>query len=259
MKIQASYWRDGAEFVNLGDWLTEFIIEKMGHEFVRYGSGQPFDNDATLVACGSIPNPAFDAIKGPIDVWGSGLWDRPLDKEGIIFHAVRGPLSRDKLGLPATTPLGDPGLLIPRFLPKHKPHGRTLYIPHYEMRMNMHRDAASHVGAHEILDFSCQRHQAEDTIKYVSGAGFILSGSLHGCILAHAYGIPWAACFPHGHRLVMPDKWKDWFSYLGVKASLVRNFREGVEWWEKEGKDHINPSLEPLINSFPYLKNKPQL
>ncbi len=254
MNLLSAYWRHEMAKVNLGDYLTELILNFMGHDFVPYGSGGEFDNNGCLLGVGSLLGSWawLENIKGPVDVWGTGARGSALDCSRFTFHAVRGPLTVKLLNLPEDTPLGDPALLLPKWILKGFPMEETLYIPHWASA-----DAATNLeleqtGADELLDMMCARKDVKDIIRRISSAGFVLTGSLHGAIIAQAYGVPWAFCFPRGRKVVMPFRLEDWCAYLGIKAELVTNLEEGKLWWERHGSKGQLRDLQPLLDSFPY-------
>ena len=88
------------------------------------------------------------------------------------------------------------------------------------------------------------------TVARIIGARFVLTGSLHGAILAQAYGVPWAA-YDDGF-VDSPPKWSDWAAYLGVEIAFTKTLTEGRAWWESQGRRGRVRSLKPLLASFPY-------
>lgn len=240
-------------FVNLGDYLTEFILSCMGHTFIPYGSGEEFDNDATLFAVGSILSDQFiKKVKGPRVVWGSGSFGQDLPAHEFDFRAVRGPLTRDLFQLPADIPLGDPALLLPNWVKDVAYHGDVIYVPHCGSRDGITRTATTALGADRAVDITCQRYEAESRIRDIAGASFVLTGSLHAAIIAQAYDVPWAICIPIGQTLVMPFKHQDWFAYLGIQPALVKDLESGRKWWTDHGQFGKIQDTKPLLEAFPY-------
>lgn len=231
----------------------------MGHSFVRYGSGEEFDNDGCLLAVGSLLGhwDFTSRIKGPIQVWGTGArgpetkaWAE-ANPERVKYLAVRGPLSAEVLGLPKDFPQGDPALLLPHFVPQGEPTGKSCYIPHIAALSSVSDQELQATGADKLIQMSCLRDEAVSRIQEISGSEFVLTGSLHGAIIAQAYGVPWAICIPKHRNLVMPFKFKDWFGYLGLEPAIVENLSQGRAWWEKAGKNHRAYDTNEIYNSFP--------
>lgn len=87
-------------------------------------------------------------------------------------------------------------------------------------------------------------------MERIAGADFVLSGSLHGAILAQAYGVPWAA-YDDGY-IDTPAKWLDWTAYLGIQIDFVTTLTEGQIWWRSQGHHGVIRDLSPLLDAFPY-------
>jgi hypothetical protein len=92
---------------------------------------------------------------------------------------------------------------------------------------------------------------AFSAVRLIAGAEFVLTGSLHGAVLAQSYNVPWAA-YNDGGFVDAPPKWYDWAAYLGVDIKFANNLEEGRRWWEEKGKYGRIRSLRPLLNAFPY-------
>src|SRR5271166_4424405 len=110
------WWMKGRDHQNFGDFLTKLLWDNLAEE-PRIGAdvyrliGSAIDDwiiKDDLTGLGK-----WDG--GRIAFWCCGMRDdRALSAESLersIFCGVRGPLTRDRLGLPSATPIGDPGLL----------------------------------------------------------------------------------------------------------------------------------------------------
>jgi pyruvyltransferase len=145
---------------------------------------------------------------GPKSIlWGIGIMD-PNDAELIkekispdqVF-AVRGPRTKAALNeagikLPQDVVFGDPGLLMPLVCPsKVQAKYRFGIVPHfteYEAVVDRYKDYPDTLviclGNHDSVD------AISGTIELITSCERILSSSLHGIVLAHAYGIASAWC-----------------------------------------------------------------
>jgi pyruvyltransferase len=194
--------RDGG--INFGDGLSPLIFEAVsGRPVVR--ARMPF---AAYVGLGSllrrVTREAYQRVllggMRPIKVWGSGfIEDGPRRSRFMLdVLAVRGPLSRDRLGLPADTVLGDPGLLVPRLLPSLPPkQHRWGIVPHYvdEHAPALARLLAATPGA-VLIPMTID---PLESLRRIAACDFIASSSLHGLIAADALGIPnWRLRFGDG-------------------------------------------------------------
>lgn len=222
------------------------------------------------------------SLPDQIDVWGCGWKGVLLTPEHLRWlriYAVRGPHTAAAVGLPANTPLGDPALLLPYLTSSVlRAHDRTLVVPHWHRSDLMPATQRCRLaGCDELLSTHViQRHAVWQrgnlrkglglakkwlllgippttplaAVKRIAGAAFVLTGSLHGAILAQAYGVPWAA-YDDGY-VDAPAKWLDWAAYLGVRIEFVTSLAEGRAWWQAEGRRGALRDLSPLIESFPY-------
>jgi hypothetical protein len=96
-------------------------------------------------------------------------------------------------------------------------------------------------------------------VREIVSSKFVLTSTLHTAIICQAYGVPWALCLAEGDRLNFPDKWKDFFEYLGIdgQENAVRNYGQGLKWWEEVGLKAKTRDLRPLLDAFPLpIKNK---
>lgn len=173
---------------------------KFGVLFNRVCSrvGTVFGQQSYVLGLGSI----YHHAKCNDIVWGSGInpyWqDRKLGSaicEDI--RALRGPLSRDYLmrnyGICPPEVYGDPALLIPDLFPefKRKDTSRKLLI------LGQHHDEevlTDFVGE-EFKHFTliCQKKSKLDWRVIVSNilkSEYVISTSLHGLIIADAFGVP---------------------------------------------------------------------
>jgi len=255
--IYASYWRDDKLLVNLGDYVTELLITAMGYNYAPYRDG---DRSLVWIIGSLFESHWFDRHPRPDKIiWGCGhsgdeRFDHSRASSECDVRAVRGYLTREKMGLPRSTPVGDPALLLPRFLPINRmDSGEVLYVPHFMSRDNLHATTLSSTGADRFLDIACPRQQFVSRVEELAKTGFVLTSSLHAAIIAQAYGTPWALCIPPGSNWVMPFKWRDWFHYLGLGEPVpLRNVVEARKWWHRRGQYGRIGDLQPLLDAFPH-------
>lgn len=128
-------------------------------------------------------------------VWGAGVIDptQELPARPIKVLAVRGPLTRDYLlqrNIACPEIYGDPALLLPRYYrPRPQKRYRIGIIPHYRdynspLLDAMKKDPSILIIRTENYD---HWHSFPDQI---CSCEQIASSSLHGLIIAEAYGIP---------------------------------------------------------------------
>lgn len=182
------WWQPNNGEVNVGDHLSKVIVEAMlalrDHELVRKR-----DRSQRLFAIGSVLHNARDGET----VWGSGINAKIPEAQHrfrrLDVRAVRGPLTRQWLmdrGIPVPEAYGDPALLMPAFYSSEligaSDKTSFLVIPHFN-------EAPEKYAAHrERLLLPNMKPLA--FVRALLGAERVVSSSLHGVILAEAYGIP---------------------------------------------------------------------
>ena len=229
---------------NFGDKLSPVVIERLLNRKIKY-SHQLEEKEPILLGIGSILHYARD---GDV-IWGSGFRENPLGEnrfKNIDVRAVRGPLTRNfllKMGINCPEVYGDPALLIPYLFPEFKkskfPSNEYIIIPHRR----------------EIKNFLTYKNVILPTepwnqiIKKILNSKLVISSSLHGIIVAEAFGVP-------TRLLKMPWmeepllKYEDYYLSTGrpdfkYAKSLKQALRMG-------GESPIQFDIEPLLNSFPY-------
>ena len=284
-QLRGYYWREQALIGNLGDALTPLLLQGLGYDLVSQGStGARLRNPGRcLLVIGSLLTASnLAGLQSPMDVWGCG-WKGVCPPAPLLdrlqIYAVRGPQTAQGLGLPPTTPLGDPALLLPKLVPHPiAQHGRSVVVPHFHrthcltVRVRCRLTGCDEMVATQIfqrqgigqphwqreavalgklwLQQGARPYTTWGAVKRIAGARFVLTGSLHGAILAQAYGVPWAA-YDDGYIDALP-KWADWAAYLGVQLQFVTTLAAGQRWWQCEGQRGVVRDLNGLLAAFPY-------
>jgi pyruvyltransferase len=169
---------------NYGDLLSPWLVEMMtGHPVVQADRSVPH-----YAVIGSIANLLTkDSI-----VWGSGSFgDEALHKldPSADFRAVRGPLTRRRFmyreaEVPAV--YGDPALLLPLYF---APRVKRQYEVGLVLRWSEHGRKRVQVGPGvKLIDLG--RSDVEAVTREILSCKRIVSSSLHGLVIADAYGIP---------------------------------------------------------------------
>jgi pyruvyltransferase len=187
--VNLRYWTFGDQ-MNFGDALSPYIVGRLlgkGHKLL-HNSDQ---GDATLFAVGSWLHHATEGAH----IWGTGLRTDPPNEEDathcyntLRVHAVRGPITRSFLrsrGIKCPDVYGDPALLLPRlYTPRLKPElaCKVGFIPH----CSDVKRGPQHCGFHFISPL----RPVEEIIDELVSCSAIVSQSLHGLIVADAYGVP---------------------------------------------------------------------
>lgn len=235
--------------VNLGDTLSPVVCNWMLSK-----KNISFDKKVRkthhLMAVGSIlgGNGFFDAV-----VWGSGIksFDQisSLGKRRYIqkldVRAVRGPLTREALircGYNCPEAYGDPAVLMPFiYQPEVQKSHSVGLILHY---------------MHDIPISSDTKNIDIRTDNYVKFMGElcscekIISSSLHGIILAEAYGIP--AVFLGESRDFEMLKYYDWYLSTGRKNVKIASSLEEAMNMQHLALPDLTMMQESLLKTFPY-------
>lgn len=195
---------------------------------------------------------------GRIVYWGCGArQDTPITPsllESCRFHGVRGPLTRDLIGLPENMVLGDPGLLTPLIVKPDsasEAFGKTICVPHMQDPRRP-SDLLSQSGCDLLVSPAVAANEIalKLLIEKIAGASFVLTGSLHGAILAAAYGRPFA--YWNTGFIDIEFKWRDFSASAGIETVFVRNLAEGRELYREKTAPRLRlPKLSSLLAVSP--------
>jgi pyruvyltransferase len=246
------YWNEqwhGRVFENFGDILSLKLVERIVGGPVRiYKKGQK-PPEKKLLAIGSLLYFANDN-----DVlWGTGTNYKFTNKKDYKFSALdiratRGPLTRqflwDTFQIPCPEIYGDPALLVPYFFPEFKKKQDPAYdyiiIPHYSQE---------HLFLQEEWENVVYSTEPwNEIIEKILNSRFVISSSLHGIIVAEAYGIP--------ARLLILDNEEPLFKYYDYYLGTNRpNFQYATsidEALEMGGEPPFECDLQKLYEAFPF-------
>ena len=167
-----------------------------------------------LITIGSV----IDWYTNPnCDIWGSGIMNRNSQITKANFYAVRGKYSQlrlKELGFETAQAIGDPALLTPLiYQPKSEKKYALGVIPHF-----LHyEDTVKRLNCDKILVINLL-DDIEKVIEEVHSCVKIISSSLHGIIIAHAYEVP-ALWFWLSETHIGGDdiKFADYFSSVEIE------------------------------------------
>lgn len=189
------YYDNGNYPYNLGDVLAlpivEFMLEKRGididkkisrkaHLFTVGSGGLKSFQNATIWGTGIMK----DDFKG---YWYEKYWY--ADHRHLDIRAVRGPLTRDiylKLGHQCPEIYGDPGILMPLIYQPKSVEKKKEYmiIPQYVTETEVRKYFP------DDMIISMNTNDYKSVIDKIISCEKVYSSSLHGIILAEAYGVP---------------------------------------------------------------------
>jgi pyruvyltransferase len=239
---RTSWSRLGRRRNNFGDLLGPLVVAALAESLPAIRRGQ------RLLAVGSILHFARD---GDV-VWGSGV-NGKIPQELHTFHsldvrAVRGPKTRAVLqerGLSVPAVYGDPALLLPLLRPDlvelaaQGPASGPLLVPNLN---DGDLQPLRRLG--QVLT---PTSPLEECLRAIVRSERVVSSSLHGIVVAEAFGIP---AVPVRARSENPFKYDDYFGGTGRDAvPAAATFEEGLV----EGP--VTPPLrwqpEQLVAAFP--------
>lgn len=211
------YWWDSR--ANFGDAAGPWLLRQMaGREVINARRSQ---SEGRAVA--SIGSLCQMLERHNVDIWGSGLLYEPDAKQlkrlsrlqGVMVHAVRGPLTRgvlrQTLDWDVPEVYGDPALLFPRYFTPHKKSqdGALAVLPHRQHRGLVEEAWGDRVSVLNVAD------DVRNVVTQIASSEVCISTSLHGLIFAQAYGVPWLWLNVHDQQLKGGDfKFDDFFSTL---------------------------------------------
>lgn len=251
--IKVFWWR----YVdNFGDALNPYLVEKLsGLKVVHFSMMSKYGALKNILKSTVLmrkPHPeAFTTFKSfgekllvigsvmsysnaKTTVWGAGFMNENESCSGGKFLAVRGKETvrrLNELGFRCNPALGDPALLLPLLYSPIRVEKHVIgIIPHWTEVENF---KVKYGTKFKIIDLVTK--DIEGVVDQILSCKFILSSSLHGVIVGHAYSIP-SLWIKEGYIHTDGFKFKDYFSSVGI-----------------ENYDGLN--LDELLLSFPNLED----
>lgn len=252
------FWWEHPHPGNFGDILSPYIVEKLTSippKFVGRREG--------MLAVGSI----IKWASSNSTIWGAGTSTQgielPCDAD---YRSVRGPYTRAEVinnGGKCPEVYGDPAWLVPLFYEKQITKSSDLgLILHY-----IHEDGSVRAGS-STKEISIRRvgfEQIEAFLDEMLSCKRIISTSLHGVILANAFGIPvlWGTVSDSGADIHGDGiKFKDYFNTIGIDENLkpIDLSKYGtIENSTFEDKDfwlpHKKIDIQKLMEVAPFSQN----
>lgn len=139
-----------------------------------------------------------------------------VQKKAVIC-AVRGPRTRDLLlkeGVKCPAIYGDPAIVLPKFYaPKAKSKYPIGLILHHSQENLFDKYALEELGIHLISILREGAEQLEEFIDEVASCERVFTSSLHGLIVAQAYGVP-AQWLQMAGQPIHEDECHKFYDYL---------------------------------------------
>ncbi|WP_299099297.1 polysaccharide pyruvyl transferase family protein [uncultured Alistipes sp.] len=241
--IRLIYWHTNID--NYGDLLSPFLIQELSGKTIvhkNYFCGNwrshvfytlyslihgdflfkvpyLFPFEPNIIGIGSILYTGNYRSK----IWGAGFMSDGEKCKGGTIYAVRGKYSLEKLlrqksdGIPIkirkNVVLGDPALLLPWIVPKSTSKKYKIgIIPHFSEYAFFNERYST-----EYKVVNLQTSDIRYVTSEITSCEYILSTSLHGIIVAHAYDIPalWME-YTGLESYTKGFKFKDYFSSVNI-------------------------------------------
>ena len=257
---------------NWGDDLNIYLVEALSGRKVKIIRTSDKENtDFNILSIGSI---CSELNWGSI-IWGAGLINKEfeLPARPVEVRAVRGPLTRKMLlekGIECPAVYGDPALLLPLFYhPAKKKHNRMTIVAHYVDADSEVVAQYSHLKDVHMVDMG-HYDDWRDVIDAIANSDFVISSSLHGLIVAEAYGIPSLWVEFSDKILGRWFKYIDFYESIGKKNMKPVRINKGqdlaslmqfkTQW--SQGSVNVKPLIEscpfPIVNAIPNRTQKLQ-
>ena len=243
------FWWGEDPFINFGDYLSQKLVERIVESPLRCFIKKPPRNEKKLLAIGSV---FFFAFDGDV-IWGSGINGKTLEKNHYRFNrldvrAVRGPLTRqfliENFHIDCPETYGDPALLFPYFFPEFKrkenPSYDYIVIPHFTERTLFPKS--------DFANIVYPTDPWHEVIEKILDSKFVISSSLHGIIIAEAYGIPARLLRITENQHLF--KYRDY--YLGTSHPNFQYASSIEEALRMGGEPPFACDLQKLYESFPF-------
>lgn len=267
------YWwalkrKDGKD--NYGDILAPFLASKLsGKKIIRVQHPMMRRYKWFIKHYVTVGSIIWAASKKSI-VWGSGIIKKTENVREAKFLAVRGPRTRARLlelGYKVPEVYGDPALLLPNFIPDTVEKKYELgIIPHYVDYKEIKEAFADDLRV-RVIDLMTD--DIVKTTKEILECKNIVSSSLHGVIVSHAYLIP-SLWVRFSDKLSGDNvKFYDYFESLGIdypkeffSEPATSNYNQFINLLE-ENPSILSPDNEilefrkqQLLDSCPFINRK---
>jgi pyruvyltransferase len=196
---------------NFGDALVLPLLERISGVTADWAAPR----DAELISIGSILSHVPDGWEGT--VVGAGLLGRRAraDVSHARILALRGALTARRIRWRKDVALGDPGLLVPFLIEPVSPRYELGLVPHWSDGALPMRFAGRVIRPLSVDPLH--------VVREIASCQAVISSSLHGVVVADAFGIP---CRPERFDGMSQEggdfKFRDYASALGMRPTFGR-------------------------------------
>lgn len=235
---------------SLGEVIIDFLLKQKGVEIDKHISKKKH-----LYCVGTNIHGAYQDAT----IWGSGCFYplqgkfdfllQKIARRKLDIRAVRGPLTREilikKFNHKCPEVYGDPAILMPLiYNPIFEKEYEYLIIPQFLNEKNFREKH------HNERMITMNTNDYKNVIDEIKKSKIVYSSSLHGIILAEAYGIP--AVFFRSLSKDRDFKYYDWYySTNRYDIKLVDTLEEAKKTTPPPIPD-LTKLQQGLLDSFPY-------
>lgn len=180
-------------------------------------------------------------------VWGAGAVSREgADLSGCHVLAVRGPLTRERsIGdIPAV--FGDPAMLLPLFYePRPTKSIEVGVIPHYVEKDKLTVDDPN-VSVIDVTGLDWRR-----TVDQICACSVVYASSLHGLIVAEAYGVPAIWISASDDVIGGGFKFHDYYASTDREISGPQTITGPVSKLQTNPPTPPSVDIQPLLDAWP--------
>jgi hypothetical protein len=233
-------WKN-VNYRNFGDAMGELILEQMPYEEAKAMVESPNEMHF-LIGSHITSQTIYETLdKGYKPIFHGCGWRgqniHPTLATYCEFRGVRGYQTQAALKKVRinTEVVGDSAYgLLERLEVDINPTGLTYLVPHVLDRQAW-QYLAEDFGVDFVEEAKVQtRVDVLEKIEKFANADFVLAGSMHACIVAEFFDVPFAPFM--GHHVDCPPKWFDWLGSIGysdARLKFVNNLNEGWDWYDE--------------------------
>lgn len=234
---------------NLGDYLSKVVVNYMVKNGVNEKIVSTNKSKKTLYAIGSIIGlRCQDAV-----IWGSGILSPTqkrllrMKRSKLDIRAVRGPKTREvleRLGKACPSVYGDPAILMPYVYTPiiTEKKGTTIVLNHGDSGYSI-----PEYDNIKVLDILTTDYTG--FIDQIANSEIVISSSLHGIILAEAYGTPAILLLKENQDTF---KYKDWYYSTGRREITVAHSIDEALTLIPMPIPDLRQIQNSLFSTFPY-------
>jgi pyruvyltransferase len=254
--IKLFWWRQEPNF---GDAISPIVTKFVAGRDVEWSS----NSDCQLYGLGSLMKMVQGGVqerKGPKPwVWGTGCMyavQPKMIRPNVRFACVRGPITATLLGIDSAC-YGDPGLLVQEASGISATNdGSVGLIPHLS-RVDSPEIRALVATEPTLKLIDVRLDDPIETMRQIAACKYVVSSSLHGLIVADAFGVPNTWLNPRGNHIAAALKFYDYAASIGRVLPLplqLAEIREFIADLPTQGipyQDGIDAAKNALLSSFP--------